>query len=57
MDTIKKSLGFLGIDPERLEIGFAASSEGQKFATMTTNFAKKIEKLGPNPLRVEKRGE
>ena len=56
VDVIKKSLGALGIDPERLEIGFASSSEGQKFATMMTDFVEKIRKLGPNPLRIKEEG-
>ena len=51
VDVIKKSLECLGIDPKRLEIGFASSSEGQKFASMMTDFEKQIEKLGPNPLK------
>ena len=41
VDVIKKSLGALGIDPGRLEIGFASSSEGQRFATMMTDFVEK----------------
>jgi len=57
VDVMKKSLGALGIDPERLEIGFASSSEGQKFATMMTDFVEKIRKLGPNPLRVKEGGD
>ena len=57
VDAMKKSLTALGIDPERLEIGFASSSEGQKFATMVTNFVEKIRKLGPNPLKVEGGGD
>jgi len=57
VDVMKKSLKALGIDPERLEIQFASSSEGQKFATMMTNFVEKIRKLGLNPLRVKERGD
>ncbi len=57
VDVMKKSLGALGIDPERLEIGFASSSEGQKFATMMTNFVEKIRRLEPNPLRVKGGGD
>jgi len=53
VDVMKKSLDMLGIDPKRLEIGFASSSEGKKFAVMMTDFVEKIRKLGPNPLRVE----
>jgi len=57
IDVLKKSLKALGIDPERLEIGFASSSEGQRFAEMMTNFVEKIRKLGPNPLRVKGGGD
>jgi len=53
VDAMKKSLGVLGIDSRRLEIGFASSSEGQKFATMMTDFVDKIKTLGPNPFRVK----
>jgi len=56
VEVMKKSLGTLGIDPERLEIGFASSSEGQKFAIMMTNFVEKIRKLGP-PLKVKGGGD
>jgi len=57
VDVMKKSLKALGIEPERLEIGFVSSSEGQKFANMMTNFVEKIRKLGPNPLRVKGGGD
>ena len=57
IEVLKKSLEVFGIEPERLEIGFASSSEGQKFAKMMTNFVEKIRKLGPNPLRVKVRGD
>jgi len=57
VDILKKSLGVLSIDPERFEMGFASSSEGQRFATMMTDFVEKIRRLGPNPLRVKKGGD
>lgn len=57
VDVLKKSLGVLSIDSERFEMGFASSSEGQRFATMMTDFVEKIRKLGPNPLRVKKGGD
>ena len=56
-DVIKKSMESLGIDPKRLEIGFASSSEGQKFATMMTDFVKQIGRLGPSPLKPKPRSE
>lgn len=55
VDVMKKSLGFIGIDPKRLDIGFASSSEGQKFAAIMTDFVKEIERLGPNPSRPKPR--
>ena len=57
VDVMKKSMNSLGIDPKRLEIGFASSSEGQKFATMMTDFVKQIERLGPSPSRPKPRSE
>jgi len=57
VDAMKKSLTALGVDPERLEIGFASSSEGQKFADMMKDFVEKIRRLGPNRLRVKEGGD
>jgi len=57
VDAMKKCVIAVGIDPERLEIGFASSSEGQKFATMMTDFVEKIRKLGPNPLKITEGGD
>jgi heterodisulfide reductase subunit A len=51
VDVMKKCLQLQGIDSRRLEIGFASSSEGQKFASMMATFVKEIEKLGPNTLK------
>ncbi len=56
VDVMRKSLRILGIDPERLEMGFASSAEGQKFAIMMTDFVEKTRKLGPNPLRSNEGG-
>lgn len=49
VDVMKTCLESQGINPKRLEMGFASSSEGQKFATIMTEFVKEIEKLGLNP--------
>ena len=51
IDVMKRSLEAWGIEPARLEIGFASSSEGQRFANMMKDFIKRIIKLGPNPKR------
>jgi heterodisulfide reductase subunit A len=57
VDVMKKCLQSQGINPKRLEIGFASSSEGQKFAAMMTSFVREIEKLGPNCSTPKREGE
>ena len=52
---LKKLLDELGIDPQRVRFEYVSASEGQKFATVVTEFVAEIKKLGPNPITVEKR--
>ncbi len=49
---LKKLLEELGIDPRRVRFEYVSASEGQKFATIVTEFVEEIKKLGPNPLVV-----
>ncbi|HWR26822.1 MAG TPA: hydrogenase iron-sulfur subunit [Candidatus Thermoplasmatota archaeon] len=51
---LKKLLEELGIDPQRVRFEYVSASEGQKFATIVTEFVAEIKKLGPNPITVEK---
>ena len=46
----------VGLEPERLRMGFCTSAEGQKFQLTAIDFDKTINKLGPSPLR-RKSGE
>lgn len=48
---LKKLLEELGIDPQRVRFEYVSASEGQKFATIVTEFVAEIKKLGPNPIR------
>ena len=50
---LKKLLEELGIDPKRVRFEYVSASEGQKFATMVTEFVAEIKKLGPNPLTIQ----
>jgi F420-non-reducing hydrogenase iron-sulfur subunit len=52
---LKKLLEELGIDPQRVRFEYVSASEGQKFATIVTEFVAEIKKLGPNPITMEKR--
>ena len=50
---LKKLLEELGIDPKRVRFEYVSASEGQKFATVVTEFVAEIKKLGPNPLTIQ----
>jgi F420-non-reducing hydrogenase iron-sulfur subunit len=51
---LKKLLEELGIDPQRVRFEYVSASEGQKFASIVTEFVAEIKKLGPNPIIVKK---
>jgi len=51
---LKKLLEELGIDPKRVRFEYVSASEGQKFATVVTEFVAEIKKLGPNPIITHK---
>jgi F420-non-reducing hydrogenase iron-sulfur subunit len=50
---LKKLLEELGIDPKRVRFEYVSASEGQKFATVVTEFVAEMKKLGPNPLTIQ----
>ena len=52
---LKKLLEELGIDPKRVRFEYVSASEGQKFATVVTEFVAEIKKLGPNPIIEQKK--
>jgi F420-non-reducing hydrogenase iron-sulfur subunit len=54
---LKKLLEELGIEPQRVRFEYISASEGQKFATVVTEFVAEIKKLGPNPLLTQKKEE
>ena len=50
---LKKLLEELGIEPARVRFEYVSASEGQKFASVVTEFVAEIKKLGPNPLAIK----
>ena len=46
---LKKMLGQLGIESERVRLEWVSASEGAKFAEVVTDFSQTIKKLGPGP--------
>lgn len=51
---LKKLLGQLGINPNRVRFEYVSASEGHKFAETVTEFVDDLRTIGPNPLREEK---
>jgi len=49
--VIQELLGFIGIEPERLRLEWVAASEGERFASVVTEFSEKIRAMGPSPFR------
>ena len=48
---LKGILDRVGLGGDRLEMYFISSSEGQRFAEVVEEMTRRIEELGPNPLR------
>jgi len=48
---LKNTMETLGLEPERLMLAWVSASEGQRFSEVTNEFAQKIRKLGPSPMR------
>ena len=51
MKLLKKLLGDLGVEPERVRFEYVSASEGLKFAAVVKDFVKELKKLGPNPIK------
>jgi len=52
---LQKLLEELGIEPQRVRFEYISASEGQKFASVVTEFVAEIKKLGPNPITLQKK--
>ena len=48
---LKKLLGDLGIEPERVRFEYISASEGQKFADTVTDFVRQLQELGPSHIK------
>lgn len=47
----KEFLSFIGLHPDRLQLTWVSSSEARQFAEAVNAFEKKIQEIGPSPLR------
>ncbi len=46
----KELLSTLGVGGERLRLEWISASEGQKFASVVSDFRRELQDLGPNPM-------
>jgi coenzyme F420-reducing hydrogenase delta subunit len=53
VERVKRILGEIGVEPERLEMFNLSSAEGPRFAQIVKEMHDRIEPLGPSPLRAE----
>ncbi|MFH1556921.1 MAG: hydrogenase iron-sulfur subunit [Pseudomonadota bacterium] len=44
---LKNFLGYVGIEPERVQFSWVSASEGSRFAALITQVVRNIKKLGP----------
>jgi coenzyme F420-reducing hydrogenase delta subunit len=44
---VKKYLGYLGIDPDRVQFSWVSASEGTRFADLVNKLVNDVKKLGP----------
>jgi F420-non-reducing hydrogenase iron-sulfur subunit len=47
MPLLKNLLGYVGVNPERIELQWVSASEGPRFVEVTKAFTDKIRRLGP----------
>lgn len=47
---IRKFLGWVGVEPERVEASWVSAAEGSKFAEVVSEVTKKLKEVGPNRL-------
>ncbi len=51
---LRRLLGDLGLEPERLRLEWVSASEGERYKTVINDFVEQVRKLGP--LELEARG-
>jgi F420-non-reducing hydrogenase iron-sulfur subunit len=51
---VKRVLGEIGVEPERVEMFNLSSGQGPRFAEIAREMVERIKKLGPSPIRIKK---
>ncbi len=51
---LRRTLGGLGLEPERLRLEWVSASEGERYKTVINEFVEQIRRLGPLDLEVRR---
>ena len=54
VNYVKRVLGEIGVEPERVEMFNLSSGQGPRFAEIAREMVERIKKLGPSPVRIKK---
>ncbi len=54
VSVMKELIQFIGLSPKRLRLEWIATSEGNKFAKIVSDFTEEMIQLGPSSLRPKK---
>ena len=55
VERARQFLAEVGLEPERLEMFNLSSAEGPRFAEIVTTMTERIKRLGPSPLRPDRK--
>ena len=55
MTITKRFLEYMGVESQRVQVGWVSASEGRKFAEVVTEVTKELKEIGPNRLFTEKK--
>jgi len=53
---LKKFLGYLGVEPERVQFSWVSASEGSRFAALIETVVNDVKKLGPSKKLLKETG-
>ena len=51
LEALRKGAEEMAIDPGRVRLEYISASEGNKFASVVTEFVDELKKMGPSPLK------
>jgi F420-non-reducing hydrogenase iron-sulfur subunit len=51
---LRRMLGDLGLEPERLRLEWVSASEGERYKTVVNEFVEQLRQLGPLDLEVRR---